>query len=778
MVMPFPPPPGALPPGMPPPPMGPMGPPGMGPMPGMPGMPPGMPPMGAPPLPGMMPPGPPMPPPPPPAPPEPPDPIAELASVLAAMVASMGEEAVAEQLAALPEDLLNGLREAAETDPVLNEVIFDLLPKEERRPKYDAWFLAVGPPPKPDKATVQDLAERDREYYDELRQLRQRWLDLYVDPRKVVAHFKDYNPDRDELYVSSAIADQCNAMIAKGGAIDPSYEVPIIKTDLRDEGQKAEDFLLWCDRMEASRHRGRTGGVLRRDEWAFLVITGMVCWRAMLLPEDDEYPFADAILDPTTVFPMWDAHGLLRVTRVYQDQVAAVIADFDDGSGKVAKTIRREVNKARASESGEKRFYRHTDWGKVVVYTDRWWHAVYFDDIEIIAPAPHRYGFVPYVIQGTGLGKPTNLLPPDQTDVPVAGTGIGQTGLAYTHVSPIHFWDLTTSQVNKVVGKLMTVWSKVDKPAWLIYQDPFAQGEGTPSIVNAPNAVTPLKKDNEELVPLIERTDPTVFGPLMQTLFRDQGTNMMAPSGMGMNPGANASGNAIEGLADSAENIHLTPLLQAMESFHEAKASMRLRIMRDWGHLIQQGEDADYGVLTIPYQGGRRRRDGLPPAFELTPEMLDRVGVRVEAHLTSVQLRNLGPLGNAVNQWTSGGMMSRREAIGMRGHPDPDDVLDEMLYEETMLDPEIQKAHRMKVLRERDPDTFLLLWQMQQLAGQSGGPGGGGMGQPPPQSFGPPPGPNSSAMNLQALGMGQQGPTGRPPGGMAGPMMSGTDVGP
>jgi hypothetical protein len=687
--------------------------------------------------------------------------MAELASMLTAMVESMGEEAVAEQLAVLPDDLIESLRELAKNDPLLVDVLLPLLPEEDRRPQYESWFVKQGPPKKPDKGLILDLAERDREWYEEVRGARERWLALYHQDQNKIATFKGFNADKDEKFSDSSISDQMNAMIARGGAIEPNYDVPILKVDLRDEGQKAEDFLMWCDRMEAFRHAEKSGASLRREEWMWLCISGMVCWGTMLDPEDTTYFFQDRLYDPNTVYPFWDDHGLYRVTRIYQEQVGRVIAAYDDGDGAVRRKIMGSYKKDYGDSVKDAEFYRHADWGKVVVYDDRWWHAVYYDDIEIIAPVPHRYGFVPYVIRGTGMGDPTGLLASTQQDLPVGGVNSTDTRIAYKHVSPIHFMDIQHQQVEKIVGKLMTVWAKVDRPAWLWFHDEFAKAEGAPTVRTDGNAVTPMMQEHEDLKPLIDRIDPSVFGPLMSTTMQNRATNQMSPAGMGVNPGANASGNAIEGLADSSRDNHETPLTQAMESFHEAKASMRLRIIRDWGQLLRTSEDGDYGVLDIPHHGGRRRRDGLPPAFELTPEMLDRVGITVEAHLTSVQLRNLGPLGNAVNQWTSSGLMSRREGIALRGHPDPDDVFDELDYEETLQDPDIKKGMRLKKLRDRDPEAYQIVRELMQAQQPQGGPPQG-MGGPPPMPGLP--GPNStSGVNLQALGMGQQGPTGRPP---------------
>lgn len=774
MATPFPmPPPGMVPPGMfpPGPPLGPGGSPGP-----LPGLSPG--PFGAPagglPLP---PPAPPMAPPPPPAPPTPPDPVAELASMLTAMVEAMGEEAVAEQLAVLPGEMVDELREVAKNDPLLVDVLLPLLPEEDRRPAYEAWFAALGPPPKPDRGTILELAERDRTYYEALRTRRERWLNLYNQEWDLVGRFKHHDDAKDELFLDTALSDQINALIARGGAIDPAYDVPILKPDLRDEGQKAEDVLMWCDRQEARRHRDRSGAVLRREEWAYLVLTGMVCWSTMLDPDDTDYFFQDRLHDPNAVFPFWDDRGLLRVTTVTQATVADVIRRYDrDGK------VRRKILGARKGETGGQtptgadEFYRHEDWMKLVCYYDRWWYACYADGIEVVAPVAHRYGVVPWVVQGTSLGDPTGMLAPGQLDA--GGIDAAQTRIAHKHVSPIAFWDRSHVQWEAMMGPLKTIVSRLHRPDWIWYHDYQAKGEGTPTVEQGGNKVTPLLKDHEELQMLVEKVDLSALGPLMQTSQQNRQTNQGGAAQAGINPGANASGNAIEGLAESGRDVHEAPLIQAMEAFHAAKATMRLRFLRDWGHLLRTAEDGDYGVLTIPHAGDRRRRDGLPPAFELAPEMLDRVGIAVEAHLTSVQMRNLGPLGAAVGQWLGTGTMSRREAIAMRGHPDPDDVIDEIDYEEVLMDPEIKKAQRLKLLRQRDPDAYQIVREL--LATQNAGPGAA---PTPAASFAPT---STAGVNLPAIGQGQVGPTGRPPlavppppppGSVAIPP-GGTDVGP
>jgi hypothetical protein len=194
-----------------------------------------------------------------------------------------------------------------------------------------------------------------------------------------------------------------------------------------------------------------------------------------------------------------------------------------------------------------------------------------------------------------------------------------------------------------------------------------------------------------------------------------------------------------------------------LETFHAAKQEMRLKIWRDWGHSVET-EDGAYGELTVPMRKQRRRFSSGPNAVTITPEMIQRTGTRVEATMRHIRLQNLAPLGNAANMWMQINGMSAREAMELRGVTDPDAVFMEREYEQALLDPELQKVRRLTILRKRDPEAAAMYEELIQQKSQP----------PPGPPLGGAPGPiapNTSAMNLPALGMGAQGSTGRPPGG-------------
>lgn len=731
-------------------------PPGMSPM--------GMPPQGPPPMPGPM-------PQPQPQPTDllPDDPAGRVVAMLQSLVETQGEDAARERLLSLPPAVVDALWQLAGTNDELAGLLDQLLPSEPTGPDYPGWFV---PPPKPDKAMMLELTSADEEFWRPFREATYVNLAYYHAPAtgEAFAVYNNFNKDRELPFISSALTDEVNLLMAILGGADVSYQVPFLDPNLENATQQAEDALYAWDEEEQARYVAAGNNPFRRDEVFYLLIPGMIAWRTGLKLDDAEYPFDDALLDPTTVYPFWDRHGLCRVTRCYRDTVANVIADYDV-DGKVAGVFKKKLKNKGLGVNEQPRFYRWSDTVKVTTYHDRWWYACYADDEELIPPTAHRFGFVPYVIAKSGLGDPMSSVRLDSNGGTAVWTPYSgdEARISAKFISHFHYRKRPHAQKEMVATKLFNIWSKVDRPAWMVYQDEVAEASGTPTIKNEENAVTTLKMRHEEASPLIEVVNPNVFGPLMSIVASDDQTGRMPLAGYGVSESANQSGNATEGLVESGRD-KLTVHFQTLEAFDAARASMKLKLWRDWGHLIQ-GQTGEYGVLQVPYQNRRRalkQGQGGKLGFELTPETIKRTGTRVKATRTHLRMQNLAPLGNAAAMWMQINGMSAREAMEMRGVRDPDAVFMEREYEQALLDPALQQVRRLQILRERDPEAAAMYEQLIQQKQQSAMAGSGG-----PPSFGPggggPMGPNTSAMNLPALGMGQQGPTGRPPGGGAPP---------
>jgi hypothetical protein len=147
-----------------------------------------------------------------------------------------------------------------------------------------------------------------------------------------------------------------------------------------------------------------------------------------------------------------------------------------------------------------------------------------------------------------------------------------------------------------------------------------------------------------------------------------------------------------------------------------------------------------------------------PPAFDFLPETVEAVGCNVEVNYTMIRQQNLIQFGNAFAVLNTNNAMSVRESMELRGVENPDDLMAEIRYEKIMQQPEVMQIETLDMLRKRNPE---LADEYEKI-----------MTPPPPAP--PMPGggivgPNTSAMDLSALGMAAD-VTGRPSmGGIATP---------
>lgn len=245
----------------------------------------------------------------------------------------------------------------------------------------------------------------------------------------------------------------------------------------------------------------------------------------------------------------------------------------------------------------------------------------------------------------------------------------------------------------------------------------------------------------------------------MNAIIQDASTNRLTPSFFGLAQSSQMSGNAMETEYEAGRDKVATFLI-ALESFYSQRASMRLRMYRDWAHLIRN-DDGDFGKSAIPFEKKVARIKG-QKWFELTPTTLEESGVRAKAICTHVRMQNLAALGNAASVWMQFGGMSAFEAMELRGVRDPEMVMEQRRYEKAMLDEKMEQAMTFNELVQKNPVAALFYREQVLKMGQGAQGGGPPMGGDPTGMQGPlPGGPNTSAMNLESLGMGNGG-QGRP----------------
>lgn len=730
--------------------------PGMAPPPMDPSM---MPPMGAPPMGG---------PPPMEAPPPEPAPEEELPEVtpkdiilgqLKILVERLGESEVRAIIAAMPSAALEQLREWQMDDPHAAQFLDTILPPDDAQPLYDPDY-DPSDYPKPELEWVTSIAKEDFDEWGIVRAGISDNLKRYHLER--AAHFRNYNDKTDDLWQAGDLSAEINAIAAMIGGTPVAYDFPALEHALREDAQKAEDAVAYWFGCVERDYRKRGNNAIQRDAALYLLLTGWVMARTGLnLDGGQTKPFNFDLVNPATTVPTWDGDGLARVTQVYQTTIGTAITGFRIRGEKKAALLKGSENARRRKE----------DLVEIITYDDRRWRVVLVDGTEVVRDE-HGYGYCPWLIVGSGLGEPMQIeldVDLDLIDETVIASGGGvATNLGRMHkkhVSWFHFTAREQDQKEMVLQKLFNMWSRVEPPFYAWMYDDTAANKGMPNVPTG-FRVVPMAANHEQLALMQNGVDPSMFGPLLQSTTVQESKSRLPGEFMGTASGANQSGNAMEGVLESGVGVKVNPIIQACEHFFADLGEMWLKMWRDYGHLYK-GYGDEYGQLLVPYQSRRARR-GEQPSFTLVPEVVRRTGTEIRAKMTQVRLQNLGPLGNAISVWMGQGLMSKREALEFRGVADPEDMLDEIQYDQIMSDPELVKLVKYQTLREFDPE-FAEIYKESMLKKQQPQPppmGMPGMPQPGMQvGAGPQPfNPNTSAVNLQAYGMGQQGPTGRPAG--------------
>lgn len=625
-------------------------------------------------------------------------------------------------------------------------------------------------PPKPSEGEMLEKARADQ---SELNAINHRFArDLERIRMESVGVFDDYDEDAETPFKSSALADEDQLIAALVGTIPPRFESPKLKPFDEDEAQAKEDFLSYLHDQHRRQHSRAGWGDLDMEMTKTItrygrVVTCSVC--DFNAPRGGS-PFKMRLIDPSVVFPTFGgARGLEVVTLIYNQRVGDFIGDHDK-DGDIEKKLRATKN----TDSGN--FYKRSDMIEIIEYWDCKYVGVFAAGQLVKGPVAHDYGEPPFVYTVAPYGDPGYTRTPaayERTTMNGMSISSDQADFARRGLSHFHTRFDTHAQREAILGRLFTalaMWK--DEPIYLT-RDAQAAGLEPPQISRARGSrnVIPegfhLESSPDDKVP------PTL-GPLLGASNEDVSRSGLSPAEYGLAQGSQQTGYAIAGLSENGKN-KLAPVLLTKQAHHALVGEQRLRLYRDWGHLL--GDHGAKGSLDIP----RAMPDmGKAEAmWTVTPSMIDRTGSQVECHLVETpDAQTLGVLGQALGQLKSQGAITRRDVIRLSGLPgarNPEQTMREIDIEILKDMPEYKLASLLKYVIQEEGDPGMADFIMAQIAkgkakeaaaAQIGGqppqgPGGpSGPGGPPP---GPPQGPQPNGMSRPMLGQpaGQMG--GRPP---------------
>lgn len=581
-------------------------------------------------------------------------------------------------------------------------------------------LLPVGPvlpdwwtkPKRPKAAHVLAAAERHKEDHAPRVAIAREMMEWLTGER--IAHFSRYQDlieaHEVELAPITDLIDEHNRVRSFVANMQWSFSCPGRAAFDKEENAAKEDYLhLVWERWE-EQHAANGYGVLRDTLPDFAQKYALLVTFLAPDPANAETGIAVRLIDPATVYPVWSgARGLVAVYRTYTADAADVLGNFGDPEGKVERKLR----KIAKGDDGE---YDPLHEAEVVEYWDGWWGMVLYGG-EVLRTWEHGYGRPPFVVTAACYAQSGLAATPDAggaagygilgANRPEPGTALAGSGraldLARTY-QPFLWRRLRAHGLEEsVLGILVTLLRRNMAPPVVHKRSLVSEDMGDVEIDTREKGVTGIR-DDDAIEPFPNLPSPEIVTPLMAMVGQNRQTGMAPGILMGANPGAQTSGSAMDIMAQAGYESW-TPVVAVVETHVAAIARGCLEIVRDWGAAFNA--DDRLGVLYVP-----RRKPPLAPGVlsaehELTPEMVERSGVRVQVRLRRFNPTGIGALVSGLQMLDALGWIDPRTGIEMVGFTDdPDSVLERV--RDRMLEdvPEVQQAQTLKRLRDQAARAF------------------------------------------------------------------------
>lgn len=571
--------------------------------------------------------------------------------------------------------------------------------RQETTPRYPAW-LKVGKGkdatpkdyPRPDPAEILAYVNR---LHGEFGDLRNRFTnDIKLLKGTEAGHFADASEDeKTSLYHDSTIEAEHELIVANLGSIDPIYKPLARRLNERDEAADKADFLYACDDQTERRHINLGNGPFRPDVVRSALIYGRIVAQLAYKTEceDGDVPISESLVDPATCMPVHDDHGLAIMARQYRTTLTAACAAFDyDGS---MRTKLRDVKKDAK--------YSTNTTVTVKEYWDRWWKLVWVDEVLVIGPVAHRLGEPPFVYQLGALGLPgfvrsVDDLTPDSVHTLTVFPHLRDAAMPNKGLSHVHYLRYPIWLREALTARILTHFRRQIDPAYLVYQTNAAELSGVPQVTNNPGDVSTAKEGQERIEQVPNNPQAESYGPLMQLNNDALGRLTQPAEAYGLNPSGVSSGFALEGLSENGRDKQM-PHLVTLEMFYKQLAEKRLKLYRDWGWVVKQG-DEKRGMLWVSRLNPLPNQD---PMLTITPGMIRRTGTQVEVRMTKVKMQSLTQVTNALAIMRNMEMGNPVFFYEMLGHPNPERAVELDEYWKMVQDPAYRRFKLIKTLEEQ-----------------------------------------------------------------------------
>lgn len=543
-----------------------------------------------------------------------------------------------------------------------------------RGPKKPVWYRSRKSPPKPED--IQRKAQMEREEHSYRLAMIGEMNSILNTERS--GYFLRDRRARElgevEKFTSSSIRDEFDLMNSFIGQMSWSWQSPYNDLTERNEAMAKNAYMKLVEEDWRRNHSAQGNGPLKIAIPDTFSRFGMAA--VFIAPDStNEATGIDLrMLDPATVFPVFSGkRGLTDVFVIYNASPDKVIGDFgDDVRSKVNKIIATEGNGADPTDP----YWQ----GELIEHWDLEWVSVLYQG-QRIKKWRHGYYKVPFIIKYGCFGMQGFTNTPMYE---ISDEGGGR------HVSDLDGWDdrrldlarkaqpflyrrvVTQYQEEKFGSRLMTMFRMSMNPPMVLRSSPMTARFLNPKIDTREGGMSRIGQD-DELEPLELFPDNGVVTGL-QSMFE---ANRMTGIARGMmtpiSPGTQSSGTALEIMTDAGYE-RWAPMAMIIEEFLSEIGERCCEIWLEHGDKL--GPKKTRGTLSVPLP----HPDPVTKtntSIELSADMVEQVGTRVNCVLFRISMGSLAPTSNALSLLYEKGLIDDRLAIELlRVTDDPDMVLD------------------------------------------------------------------------------------------------------
>lgn len=547
--------------------------------------------------------------------------------------------------------------------------------------RYPAWYKK---PPKPAETGIWGKAQEQKQRFQHVRARMEDDL-LWLRMQLVGMFPEDIQAKHIGLIVDefrdTGLVSEWNMVCAFLAGLPLQPRKTVLGDNLSAEAQMIRDAVTYLRREEEARHSMAGNGPLAMDEARMLTAYGQIVNRTVIDLSDPEFPFDSTLIDPSTVFPEWHGkRGLYKVHRVYTSTASRLFGDY----GEPPRSQMKKLKNRYGNDIDDRTEL------EVVEYWDTWYRSVQCDDCTVVPVKAHEYGVVPYTIQYGPLGEPmatlgsmnavTDIAVYERSGQYVAEKATYADDLAHKAVSYIHYLKTAHQQYEAVMARFVTAFKKSVNPPLLRERDEAAAEKPIPEMDTGPGAVNETMLGHEKVSPIPTTPNPVDAQALVAAVQEARMKLSLPPLMSGHVDKSNVSGTAVNSLSDAGLD-RISPWVATLERYHGRRFSQWLGFWRNFGHLASYTQDGPPQPFMVPRS---RVRDGESPAFELTQDVIDRVGSRVEIKMTKLKKQDWLPFLTAGKQAFDLGVITKRAISDELGNDDYDHIRDENMEDKAL----------------------------------------------------------------------------------------------